>query len=113
MPRHWRAPFSLLLSAFILPLCVSAANSFENTAIVRTVELGGSLVSISTTYAIKALEDSSSVYTIALGEHEHARTSWLEAKLKGQSDRLPLEDFGYHPDRCVRDAALAWCKRGG
>ena len=105
MPRHWRAPFSLLVSVFLLPLCSFAANSFENTAVVRTVELGGSLVSVTTTYAIRALEDGSSVYTIALGELEHARTSWLEAKLKGQSQRLPLEDFGYHRDRYVPPAA--------
>lgn len=101
MPRHWQAPFSLLLSVFIFPLCSSAANTFENTAIVRTVELGGSLISVTTTYAVKALEDGSSVYTLALGEQEHARTSWLEAKLKGQSERLPLEEFGYHSDRYV------------
>ncbi|KAI0638058.1 oligosaccharyl transferase alpha subunit [Trametes polyzona] len=101
MSRHWRTPLSLLLSVFVLPLCASAANSFENTAIVRTVELGGALVHVTTTYAVKALEDGSSVYTLALGEHEHAHTSWLEAKLKGQSEVLPLEDFGYHPDSGV------------
>ncbi|CDO71331.1 hypothetical protein BN946_scf184908.g89 [Trametes cinnabarina] len=99
MPGHWRAPFSFLVSLFVLPLCTSAANSFENTAIVRTVELGGALVHVTTTYAVKALEDGSSVYTLALGEQEHAHTSWLEVKLKGQSALLPLEDFGYHPDR--------------
>lgn len=54
---------------------------------------------LTTTYAIKALEDGSNVYTIALGEQEHGHTSWLEAKLKGQTERLPLEDFGYHKDR--------------
>ncbi|TFK87076.1 oligosaccharyl transferase alpha subunit [Polyporus arcularius HHB13444] len=101
MPRHWRAPFSFILSVFILPLCTSAANSFENTAIVRTVELGGALVHVTTTYAVKALEDGSSVYTIALAEREQAHTSWLEAKLKGESERLPLEDFGYHQDSGV------------
>ncbi|KAH9853610.1 oligosaccharyl transferase alpha subunit [Lenzites betulinus] len=101
MSRHWRTPLSLLLSVFVLPLCASAANSFENTAIVRTVELGGALVHVTTTYAVKALEDGSSVYTIALGEQEHAHTSWLEAKLKGQSDVLPLGDFGYHPESGV------------
>ncbi|KAI0368147.1 oligosaccharyl transferase alpha subunit [Pilatotrama ljubarskyi] len=101
MPRHWRAPLSFLLYIFVLPLCTSAANSFENTAIVRTVELAGALVHVTTTYAVKALEDGSSVYTIALGEQEHAHTSWLEAKLKGQSAVLPLEDFGYHPESGV------------
>ncbi len=98
---HWRVPSSLILSVFLLPLCTSAANLFENTAIVRTVDLGGALVHLTTTYAIKALEDGSNVYTIALGEQEHGHTSWLEAKLKGQTERLPLEDFGYHKDRYV------------
>ncbi|KAI0832298.1 oligosaccharyl transferase alpha subunit [Trametes gibbosa] len=101
MSRHWRTPISLLLSVVVLPLCASAANSFENTAIVRTVELGGALVHVTTTYAAKALEDGSSVYTIALGEQEHAHTSWLEAKLRGQSEVLPLENFGYHRDSGV------------
>ncbi|KAI0774154.1 oligosaccharyl transferase alpha subunit [Fomes fomentarius] len=101
MPRHLRAQFSFLLSVFILPLCTFAANTFENTAIVRTVELGGALVHVTTTYAVKALEDGSNVYTIALAETEHAHTSWLEAKVKGQSERLPLEDFGYHQDSGV------------
>ncbi|OJT10161.1 Dolichyl-diphosphooligosaccharide--protein glycosyltransferase subunit 1 [Trametes pubescens] len=101
MPRNWHTPLSLILSALVLPLCASAANSFENTAIVRTVELGGALVHVTTTYAVKALEDGSSVYTLALGEQEHAHTSWLEAKLKGQAEVLPLEDFGYHPDSGV------------
>lgn len=99
MPRHLRAQFSFIFSVFILPLCTFAANTFENTAIVRTVELGGALVHVTTTYAVKALEDGSNVYTIALAETEHAHTSWLEAKVKGQSERLPLEDFGYHQDR--------------
>ncbi|KAI0698548.1 oligosaccharyl transferase alpha subunit [Cerioporus squamosus] len=101
MPRHWRAPFSFIFSVFILPLCTSAANSFENTAIVRTVELGGALVHVTTTYAVKALEDGSNVYTIALAEREQEHTSWLEAKLKGESERLPLEDFGFHQDSGV------------
>lgn len=60
---------------------------------------------VTTTYAVKALEDGSNVYTIALAEREHAHTSWLEAKLKGQTERLALEDFGYHPDRCAYAAA--------
>lgn len=111
MPRNWHTPLSLILSALVLPLCVSAANSFENTAIVRTVELGGALVHVTTTYAVKALEDGSSIYTLALGEQEHAHTSWLEAKLKGQSEVLPLEDFGYHPDRCAVPC-LSVCEDG-
>ena len=101
MVRLWQSRALTLLLGLLVPALVSAEHSFENTAIVRTVELGGSLVHVTTTYAVKALEDGSSVYTIALGEQEHAHTSWLEAKLKGQTDRLPLEDFGYHQGRYV------------
>ena len=89
----WSRAVSLLLGLFVLPL-VSAEHSFENTAIVRTVELGGSLVHVTTTYAVKALEDDSNIYTIALSEDEHKRTSWIQAKMKGEPVPLHLEDFG-------------------
>ncbi|KAL4241932.1 Dolichyl-diphosphooligosaccharide--protein glycosyltransferase subunit 1 [Abortiporus biennis] len=91
---RWRSFLSLSLWLTLLPCLVLADHSFENTAIVRTVELGGSIVLVTTTYAIKALEDGSSVYTLALGEAEHEKTSWLEAKIKGQSSILPLEPAG-------------------
>lgn len=94
MARLWRSrALGLLLGLLSLSL-VSAEHSFENTAIVRTVELGGSLVHVTTTYAVKALEDGSSIYTIALGEDEQKKTSWIQAKMKGESVPLHLEDFG-------------------
>ncbi|KAJ7498930.1 Ribophorin I [Mycena latifolia] len=76
--------FTLLASA--------KADSFENTAIVRTIELGGSLVHVTTTFAVKALEAGSKVYTVALGDAEKQKTSWLEAKVKGQSKALAVLD---------------------
>ncbi len=104
--ERWRSSISLLILAFIAPSLVSAGHSFENTAIVRTVELGGSLVHVTTTYAAKALEDGSNKYTIALGELEFEKTSWLEAKIKGQAGVLPLEPAETPPTRfvvvCVR-----------
>ncbi|OBZ70374.1 Dolichyl-diphosphooligosaccharide--protein glycosyltransferase subunit 1 [Grifola frondosa] len=100
MARSWRCHLSFILLGSLFSSAL-AANTYENTAIVRTVELGGALVHVTTTYAVKALEDGSSIYTIALGEQEHGRTSWLEAKIKGQSTPLPLEDFGYHPESGV------------
>ncbi|TFK55698.1 Ribophorin I [Heliocybe sulcata] len=68
-----------------------AGHSFENTAIVRTVELGGASVHVTTAFAVKALEPKSSVYTIALSKNEHQKTSWLEVRQKGQQAVLPLQ----------------------
>jgi len=58
-------------------------------------------VQVTTTYAVKALEDDAKLYTIALGEREHSRTSWLEAKVKGQSAILPLTEAGHDPESGV------------
>ena len=94
MVPHWRRPIPLLLLS-LLCSSFSSAHSFENTAIVRTIDLGGSLVHVTTTYAVKALENDATVYTLALAEREHERTSWLEAKIKGQQDILPMESAGF------------------
>ncbi len=97
MAGRWRSRLTLLFVGLLSPLIASAEHSFENTAIVRTVELAGSLVHVTTTYAVKALEDDSSIYTIALGEDEQKKTSWIQARLKGQSVPLELENFGFSP----------------
>ncbi|KAJ7682815.1 Ribophorin I [Mycena polygramma] len=86
---RWTVP---LLSFTFLAL--ARADSFENTAIVRTVELGGSLVQVTTTFAVKSLEAGSKVYTIALSDAEKQTTSWFEAKVKGQSKPLAIVDRG-------------------
>ena len=99
--ERWRSGFSLILLALFVPSLVSAGHSFENTAIVRTVELGGALVHVTTTYAVKALENGSNKYTIALGGLEHEKTSWLEVKIKGRAGVLPLELVGADPTRYV------------
>ncbi|KAJ3515344.1 hypothetical protein NLJ89_g1815 [Agrocybe chaxingu] len=92
-PKRWRSvPFLLLLS--VSPVFASS-QSFENTAIVRTVELGGSLVHVTTTYAIRALEDGLKTYTIAFGREEKEKTSWLEAKVKGQQERLEVKELAF------------------
>ena len=92
MLGRWRSYLSLLCLAVL----VSAEHSFENTAVVRTVELGGALAHVTTTYAVKALEDDSSIYTISLGEFEGARTSYIQARMKGQTGLLELEQFGHN-----------------
>ncbi len=73
--------------------------SFENTAIVRQVELAGSLVQVVTTYAVKALEKDAKAYTIALSSNDKEKTSWLEAKVKGQQQALPVRDHGKEPTK--------------
>lgn len=83
---------SLLLLA--VPSFAAVAQSFENSAIVRAVDLGGSLVHITTTYAVKALQPNSNIYTIALGKDEVDKTSWLEVKVKGQQDSLSVTHNG-------------------
>jgi oligosaccharyltransferase complex subunit alpha (ribophorin I) len=97
MLQHWRT-LSILALAFVVPALSLAGEgpSFENTAIVRTVELSGSLVHVTTTYAAKALEAGSKVYTIALGPKERERISWLQAKIKGQQQPLHVMDHGFH-----------------
>lgn len=98
MKMHWSLSLPLSLLS-LLPLF--AAASFENTAVVRTVELGGALVHVTTTYAVRALEDGAAIYTFALTEEEAGRTSWLEAKIKGQKTKLELEKYGFNPRRYV------------
>ena len=88
MPKCWPS-LLLFLSA---TLGLASSQSFENTAIVRTVELGGSVVHVTTTYAIKALEDGLKTYTVTLGRDEKARTSWLQAMVKGQKTVLAVKE---------------------
>ena len=92
----------LHLSTIVLGLALPSWASFENTAVVRSIDLGGSLVYTTSTYNVKALEDGSNVYVFALTEKEQETTSWMEARVKGQSAPLSLENHGlsdeYVPD---------------
>jgi oligosaccharyltransferase complex subunit alpha (ribophorin I) len=101
MSKRWRNLLFLVLG-LVAPSFAFASQSFENTAIVRTVELGGALVHVTTTYVVKALESGSSVYTVTLGQEQRQRTSWVEAKIKGQVKPLELEEFGYDEKRWAR-----------
>lgn len=91
----------LLFVSLVASSFASTSTSFENTAIVRSVELGGSLVHVTTTYAVKALEAGSNVYTIALGLKEMEKTSWLEAKVKGQQSALAVSERGLDANKYV------------
>lgn len=100
MLQRWQT-LSLLFVSSLLPSFSLAGPAFENTAIVRTIELGGSLVHVSTTFAVKALEPGQSVYHIALGKDEKEKTSWIEAKVKGQMQPLEIVDLDERDTRCV------------
>ncbi|KAI5120685.1 hypothetical protein M0805_006974 [Coniferiporia weirii] len=91
--RHLFSLFSLICT---LVVYVAADHSFENTAIVRTVELAGSLVHVRTTFAAKALETGSMIYSFALGRDDAEKTSFLEARLKGEQQPLELQHFGFN-----------------
>ncbi|TRM67578.1 Ribophorin I [Schizophyllum amplum] len=93
----WQSLPAVLL-ALALP-CLSAP-SFENTAVVRTIDLGGSVTGVTTTYAIKALE-AADTYTIALSAEDRGHTSWIEAKVKGDSNALQLKEHTTNPDSDV------------
>ena len=80
----------LALATLSLTLVSALPLSFENTAVVRTVDLGGSLVYVTTTYAVRALDDGAEQYIVTLGEKEAQSVSWFEAKLKGQSAPLTV-----------------------
>ncbi|THH11901.1 hypothetical protein EW145_g321 [Phellinidium pouzarii] len=93
MHRHL-ALLAYLLCAFIT--YVTAEHSFENTAIVRTVELAGSLVHVRTTFVVKALETGSMIYAFALGPDEAEKTSFFEVRLKNEQTPIELQHFGFN-----------------
>ncbi|KAK7470656.1 dolichyl-diphosphooligosaccharide--protein glycosyltransferase subunit 1 [Stygiomarasmius scandens] len=97
MLQCWRA-LAIPLLVSIASAFAASSQSFENSAIVRTVDLGGSLVHVTTTFAARALEPNANAYTITLTEEEIHRTSWLEVKVKGQQQPLTVTYGGGLPD---------------
>jgi oligosaccharyltransferase complex subunit alpha (ribophorin I) len=91
LPNGRRMVIALIFSVYAISVSASPG-VFENTAIVRSVELGGSIVHVTTTYAVKALEVGQTTYRIALGSRDKAKTSWMEGKIKGQKEQLKLEE---------------------
>ncbi|KAJ3986884.1 Ribophorin I [Lentinula detonsa] len=93
MQRLWSA-ISCVLLASAAAASSASSQSFENSAIVRTIDLGGSLVHVTTTFAVKALKEAVNVYTITLPEDEIFNTSWLEVKVKGNQHPLTITYSG-------------------
>lgn len=98
LPRGLSSSAAACISALLLlPAAVRA--QFENTAVVRTIELGGPTVHVTTTYAVRATEAGVSKYTFSLSEEDAGRASWIEARVKGQKEALTIERYGFNPRR--------------
>jgi len=94
----WRRCSAALLA--ISSVCIAANSkppSFENTAIVRTIELDGALTHITTRFSVHALEDGAKDYVFVLGKEEGEATTWVEARMKDSEETLPLKENGLDP----------------
>lgn len=110
-PSSWRTlPFLLLVSVTSV---FASSKSFENTAIVRTAELGGSVVHVTTTYAIKALEDGQKTYIVALGRDEREKTSFIEAKVKGSKEPLKIKERALDTSKYVSEMLYTYSRCEG
>lgn len=70
----------------LLPLLASAAGTFSNTAIVRTIELGGSISVVTTSYQAKVTsQEAATEYVIGLGKEEEGKVGWFDVRWKGKS----------------------------
>ena len=74
----------------LLGLVAHVCAQFENTAIVRTIEPAGALTTVTTTYAVKVLEENANQYLVTMSKLEGKRTSFIEARLKGKSENLHI-----------------------
>jgi hypothetical protein len=97
------------LVSLLLSLCTHSVEAstkaipavFENSEVIRTIELGGSTSYVSTAIVASALEDNVSKYTVTLSEEEYSVTSWFQARLKGASEELPVQILPATPSRFV------------
>jgi oligosaccharyltransferase complex subunit alpha (ribophorin I) len=75
-----------VISASLLPIVLAAsvpAQNFVNTAVARTVELGGLVSQITTQYNVKALVDGPGEYHLALGGEGDSEPAWWEVLVGG------------------------------
>lgn len=91
----------LLLATLLLPLALAAAPSqnYINTAIARTIELGGATTTSQTQYSVKSVVDTPGDYILALstsGDREVA--AWWEVSVGGKAQIVsPSIQDGYVP----------------
>jgi len=75
-----------IISATLLPIVLAAtspAQNFVNTAVARTVELGGLISQITTQYNVKALVDGPGEYHLALAGEGDVEPAWWEVLVGG------------------------------
>lgn len=72
------------LLASVALVAAEPAQNFVNTAIARTVELGGSITQITTQYNVKSLEDGPGEYYLALAGEDDAIPAWWEVLVGGE-----------------------------
>jgi len=103
MPPSWCILTTILFTFLSLTTTCNATEAvFENTAIVRTAELGGSIVHVTTTYAIRSLVSGQSTYTITFPRRERDASSFLEVKVKGQKDPLEIRERPFYANASVQ-----------
>jgi oligosaccharyltransferase complex subunit alpha (ribophorin I) len=83
----------LALALFLLPLSLAApSHNFLNTAIARTIELGGATTSSQTQYSVKALSDAPGLYHLALSTSRGKEVAdWWEVSVGGKAQVLRKE----------------------
>lgn len=59
----------------------SCPQSFLNTAVARTVELGGSTATVTTKYNVKALVNDPESYVLALAGKDQDAPAWYEIQV--------------------------------
>jgi oligosaccharyltransferase complex subunit alpha (ribophorin I) len=80
----------LLLAAFLIPLVLAApSQNYVNTAVARTIELGGATTSSQTQYSVKSLVDSPGDYWLALSSAggDLTAAAWWEVSVGGKAQQ--------------------------
>ncbi|OXG13757.1 oligosaccharyltransferase complex subunit alpha (ribophorin I) [Cryptococcus neoformans Tu259-1] len=78
----------LLATAFLLPLALALSpppQTYVNTAIARTIELGGATAQVTTQYNIKATADEPGEYHLALSGDGDEIPAWWEVAIGGKA----------------------------
>ena len=76
-----------LCLVLLLPLSLALSpipQTFVNTAIARTIELGGATTQVTTQYNIKAISNSPGVYLLALAGETEEEPAWWEVMVGGK-----------------------------
>ncbi|BEI84724.1 hypothetical protein CcaverHIS002_0501250 [Cutaneotrichosporon cavernicola] len=79
----------------------AAPQEFVNTAVARTVELGGSTTLIMTQYNVKALNDDPGPYILALGASGESEPAWYEVLVGGKPVVIEVDRLGDAPAAVV------------